>query len=256
MGVNFTKVFDLLLPDSPSWDLTNESPLKKFTRAIAAPSEAIREHLASSVLDLFPAYTSKLHDWSVQFGSLEDYDSDELLAQFRATGGQDPKYLQDTLRGLGVDVYVHECWDKSTSPSTLRNPMPYIDNSYVLVNDLTSVERNYLHQFGDGTEFGAGAQFGAYDGHYLQRKRYPCPDVENEYPVYWYVCGETWPNQASIPASKLEKLIRMIFRIKPMQTRVILRTTTYPDREIQDVYTLTDPEYQDTVDGDDILQDE
>lgn len=255
----WVRVFDRLLPNSPAWSLVPSSKLRRFVHGLMASQKLTMDYLASVLLEMMPQHTSYLHDWSQQFGSVEDFTADELEAAWSQFGGQHPRYLQDILQALVPTVYVHECWDHSTSPPTLRNPMPYVDNSIVLVNDLTMIQPDWRHQFGDGTQFGDGAQFGESTGYRLQIKQYPCPDDPDEYPVYWYVCGETWPDYAEIPSNMLRKLIRLIFKIKPMQTRVILRVSPIGDPVydyIQDVIAITDPTYQDSSDPeDDPLQD-
>lgn len=250
MGIDWLKYFDFMLPNSRAWDLAPDGPLRKYFNALSVVPQITRDFMMSTITEIFPEYTTRLHDWSVLFGSTEDYDRSELAAAWSAFGGQDPKYIQDTLRSLGVDIYVHEWWVPGSDPIQARSPIPYVDNSFVLVNDLTTIEKKYVYQFGDGTEFGNGAQFGEYDGYFLQRKKYPCPKKKEEYWAYWYVCGKTWPNYAQIPEKKLEKLIEMIFRIKPLWSRCVLRVTTYnPDEsyDIQDVTYQTDPEIQDVV---------
>lgn len=251
MGIDWIGLFDRLLPNSRAWSLVHDGPLRKYFSALSVANEITREHMASTILELFPQYTSMLRDWSLLFGSPVDYTNEELTALWGVYGGQDPQYIQDRLQSLDVDVYLHEWWEPGSDPPVARNPIPYLDSSYVLVNDVTTVEKRYTYQFGDGTQFGDGAEFGQYDGYYLHRKRYPCPDVVEEYPVYWYVGGANWPDYALIPDDKLEKLIRLIFKIKPVQTRVILRVTTYDSGvgAIQDVATLTEPQWQDVSTG-------
>lgn len=251
-------VFDRLLPRSRAWDLTPEKTLRSFIEGLAIAPKNARDHLSRIFAEMLPAATTYLHDWSQQFGSLIDLDADELTAEWAAIGGQDPDYIQTRIQEICPNCYVHEWWVPESDPVEARNPFSptnLIESSYVLVNDVTDMYPNYLYVFGDGTtEFRATsdpdvAEFGAYDGYIWRLKRYPCPDIENEYPTYWYVGGETWPDFAHIAPSKLRPLMRMIFKLKPVHTRVILRVIPDGDEpyDIQDTVDATDTEFQDSV---------
>lgn len=252
---DWVKVFDRLLPRSRAWDLIPDKTLRKFFHGLSILPLNARNHIASVFLEMLPLETSYLHDWSEQFGSPNDLSSSELELEWRAFGGQDPAYIQDAIWSICDNCYVHEWWVPGSDPVEARNPFSpdnLIDTSYVLVNDLYEIVKNYLYQFGDGTQFvdDNSVQFGDYDGYIRRLKRYPCPNVEEEYSVYWYVCGETWPEYAYIPESKLRPLMRMIFKLKPVHTRCILRVIPYPDGEdydIQDVTYPTEFEFQDVV---------
>jgi hypothetical protein len=257
---DWVKVFDRLLPRSRLWGLIIDRPLKRFFSGLSIVPKTIREHLGSVLLEAFPAHTTYLHDWSEQFGALEDETAQQLAAEWGAFGGQSPAYIEGVLRDAGFDVYVHEWWDPGSDPPVARTPSPIdlVDSSLVLVNDIYEIGKNYLHQFGDNiSQFvhDASVRFGAYDGYTVTLKRYPCPDIPKEYPVYFYVCGETWPEYAVVPEADFRKLIRLIFKIKPVNMRVILRISPFDD--IQDVWDL-DPgidEIQDMISATDDIQD-
>lgn len=246
-GLNlWVKVFDHLLPRSRAWDLIPEKTLKSFFEGIAVAPKNAQSHLAQVFLEMLPHSTSYLHDWSEQFGSLFDFDEDELDAEWAAVGGQDPDYIQNAIQSICSNCYVHEWWVPGSNPVEARNPIPYVDSSIVLTNDVTDMVPNYTYQFGDGTVFeeDKSVQFGDYDGYIWRLKQYPCPDNPNEYTSYWYVGGETWPDYAHIAPSKLRPLIRMIFKVKPANTRCVLRVITDGDEDydIQNVTTPTEPE--------------
>lgn len=266
---DWVKVFDRLLPRSPAWSLVHESNLKRFFHGLSVASKTTRDYLASILLEVMPQYTSHLHEWSQQLGSPEDFTADELEAILAADRGQSPQHMQDALRTICSSVYVHEWFEPGSSPPSARSPMSWAPGPYVLVNDINYVQPNWIYQFKADTsptqhQFKADTsptqcQFGAYDGYRLQRKVYPCPDEPYEYPVYWYVCGEVFGDAAYVPEGSLEKLIKMIFRVKPVHTRVVLIFSTLPSGYdyIQDVVRITDPVYQDTISlVEDGLQDE
>jgi uncharacterized protein YmfQ (DUF2313 family) len=258
----WVKVFDRLLPRSRLWSLVVDRPLRRFFHGLGAAPKLIYEHAQSVLLEAFPLSTTSLADWSRQFGAPEVLSPEELEAEWGAFGGQSPAYIQEKLRALGCDVYVHEWWVLDTCPPVARDPIALVPTSIVLVNDLAHGEPRYKYQFNqkptmDQFVSDGSISFNASSGTILVGKDYPCPDEPTEYPVYWYVCGEVWPDRALIPYSKLRPLIRMIYKLKPVHTRVILRVDAYDegdDYDIQDTWWHPD-EWQDTIDGDDEVQD-
>lgn len=252
MGLDFTKLLDALAPRSRAWNLSTDGPLKLFFDGLAEAPRLSGVTLASILSEMVPSITSQLHRWSTLFGSPIDFDAEELAAAWGQFGGQHPQFIQDTLQALGVNVWVHEAWDKSTSPSTLRSPISYLDDSLVLTNDIRYVDKNWTYQFCEidavgSSQFGDGSQFGSFDGYIYKRKQYECPDDSDQFWVYWYVCGETFPDFASVTRAKYEKLIRLIFKLKPLWSRVVLRVNVVEDEEgieIQNVSSATDTEIQ------------
>jgi hypothetical protein len=251
---DWIKIFDRLLPDSRAWDLIPDKTLRSFLEGLSVGPKNAHGHLADVFGEMLPSMTTYLHDWSEQFGSLIDLDADELVAEWAAVGGQNPDYIQTQIQSICSNCYVHEWWVPESDPVEARNPFSptnLIESSYVLVNDVTDMYPNYIYEFGDGTVFeeDESVEFGDYDGYVWRLKRYPCPNVANEYPTYWYVGGETWPDYAHISPEKLRPLIRMIFKIKPVHTRCVLMVIPDGDEpyDIQDTIAATEEEYQDTV---------
>jgi hypothetical protein len=269
----WVKVFDRLLPRSRLWSLIIARPLKKFFHGLAILPKTIREHIGSVLLEAFPRTTTRIEDWSRQFGSPELLSPEDIEAEWGAFGGQSPAYIQGVLRAAGFDVYVHEWWVPGIHPPVARNPFDYdgtgspssnlIETSYVLVNDLTHVEKNYIYYCGkkpnpDQCVSDESITCGAYDGYMLVPKRYPCPDVPDEYPVYWYVCAAVWPHYVNIEESSFRKLVRLIYKLKPVHTRVILRAIQVPDLgdyDIQDTWWHDHFIYDEIVSTQDDLQD-
>jgi len=231
----WVKVFDRLLPRSRAWNLVFNRVLRKFFHGISILPQLIHNHLGSILLEAFPQTTTHLHDWSWQLGSPLDFDADDLEDEYQDEGGQSPGYLQDLLHRYGfTDLYVHEWWVPGTDPLEFRDFHQFVDTDRVLVNDLAQAQKNYLFQFGaqDGeSDFVSDGDvyFGAYDGWFLESKRYPCPDIEQETVFYYYVCGETWPDRVTIYESQLRTLIRLIYKQKPCYLRCILRLNVIPD---------------------------
>lgn len=138
----FLRVFKHLLPRARAWRLTVDKKLRKFFEGLSGVSEEIKTYLDGVWLDIFPQDTRELSDWENQFGLpstglTEQQRRDRLAAAWKASGGQSPKYIQDTLRANGFDVYVHEWWEPGTEPTpgsatcaTPRNPLMYIRREF------------------------------------------------------------------------------------------------------------------------------
>lgn len=252
---DWIKVFDRLLPRSKAWTMLIDRPLKYLFQGLSVLPQTIYEHVCSVFFEAFPLTTTRLEDWSNQFGSPIDLTDEQVSAEWAAFGGQDPSYFQGVLHEAGFTTcFVHEWWVPGSSPVEYRNPIALVDTSRVLVNDVTHAEKRYSWQCGDGVTqcvSDASIQCGDYDGWHLVAKRYPCPDIETEYPNYFYVCGNTWPEYALIPYSQLRKLIRLCYKMKPMHLRIILRVSAYDDGEEVGTYDI-----QDTIDHEIIFTDQ
>ena len=77
--------------------------------------EDAKDFLDGVYRDLDPQYTRELARWEKQFALpstnlTEEQRRERLDAAWKATGGQDPTYIQETLQDAGFDVYVHEWW--------------------------------------------------------------------------------------------------------------------------------------------------
>lgn len=140
--MTFLRVFKHLLPRGRAWRLTVDKRLRQFFEGLSGVSESIRQHIDRVWLDIFPKTTRELSAWEKQFGlrgtGLSDQQRrDRLDAAWKALGGQDPRYIQDTLRANGFDVYVHEWWQPGTEPApgssacaTPRNPLMYLRREF------------------------------------------------------------------------------------------------------------------------------
>lgn len=134
----FLRVFKHLLPTGRAWRITTEKKLRQFFEGLTSAPEDVRDY-ADNVFDaVFPQTTGELPAWENQFGLVssgltEQARRDRLEATWKALGGQDPRYIQDTLQANGFDVYVHEWWVPGTEPAvgvqgaaTPRNPFDYL----------------------------------------------------------------------------------------------------------------------------------
>jgi len=270
MSFDFTKVFEKLLPKSGFWSLIFDRTFKKFFTGLSILPETIKAHADSMWLEAFPEHTTKNFDWSLQHGSPETLDQEGLEGEWGTQGSQTPQYLQDVIHAAGIETcYVHEFWEPGSDPLNYRNPIPFVEHSRVLTNGVFWVGKEWLWQTGgyypDETPFqsigDASIRTGDFSGYGLRYKQYPCLDIEAEYCHYFYICGAVYPTLAIVPKSKMRQLIRLIFKIKPLHLRCVLMVQVYDDTggeeddfDIQDTW-WDQEEYQDTIDGEDIIQD-
>lgn len=114
MGL-FYRIFEHLLPKARAWRLKSNKLLTDLFQGLTGLGSDARQFVDDVYLDEFPESTRELDAWELQFGLpdtglLEQARRDRLDATWKALGGQDPRYIEDTLRAAGFDVYVHEWW--------------------------------------------------------------------------------------------------------------------------------------------------
>lgn len=138
--MTFLRIFKHLLPNARAWRVTVDKRLRQFFAGLSGVGEDVKTFFDGIWLDIFPQTTRELDTWEQQFalpdtGLTEQQRRDRLAATWKTLGGQDPRYIQDTLRGAGFDVYVHEWWDPINDPTpgvkecvTPRNPFSVLSS--------------------------------------------------------------------------------------------------------------------------------
>ena len=146
--MTFLRVFKHLLPNARAWRLTVDKRLREFFSGLSGVGDSVKTFFDGIWLDIFPETTREIDAWEKQFGLpdtgiTEQQRRDRLDATWKALGGQDPKYIQDTLRANGFDVYVHEWWEPGTEPEpgvkqcvTPRNPIMHLRREFTGVSVL------------------------------------------------------------------------------------------------------------------------
>lgn len=191
--MTFLRIFKHLLPNARAWRITVDKRLREFFSGLSGVGEEAKTFFDGIWLDVFPETTRELDVWEQQFGLrdtglTEQQRRDRLDATWKAIGGQDPKYIQDTLRANGFDVYVHEWWEPGTEPIpgvkqcvTPRNPLMYLRREFTGVTLLVECGEP-LAQCGEPF---AGA------GNSLQPRGYPLVNkVFETVPDFIALCGE------------------------------------------------------------------
>lgn len=258
----FFRLFQHLLPDARAWRLTIQKTLRFFFEGLAGAGSDARDFIDGVWSDLLPQTTRELALFEAQFGlpnTLTDTQErrDRLAARWQAMGGQDPRYIQDTLQAAGFDVYVHEWWVPGTEPplgikaaATARppllylydglTPIPYLSEDgaadmqdgdvavaldgaaanptgYVLVNKLL-VPTTAVR--GDGSEAMADGDPLALDGSYrttYDDKAYTIPADPATRPYFLYIGAATFPDKAQLSVSRRNEFEALCLKICPLQ---------------------------------------
>ena len=259
----FFRIFQHLLPNARAWRIVIDKLLRKFFEGLASGVGDVFKIFFDKIwLDIDPATTREITAWETQFGlptTLTDEQDrrDRLSAIWKATGGQSPRYLQDTLQAAGFDVYIHEWWVPGSEPAigvigaaTARIPFTYLNDGsvdlqyesndggadmqdgdialamdgaalqptgYPLVNKVFIFNPDFL---GDGSDqMMDGGQDGQ-DGDITfiyTLKKYIIPADITKYPFFLYIGGQTFPNHATVDSSRKNEFETLCMKICPAQ---------------------------------------
>ena len=225
----FLNIFKHLLPNARAWQITTVKQLREFFEGLANSSIAITVKIFFDEIwaDIDPQQTRELDQWETQFalrdtGLTEQERRDRLAATWQAVGGQDPRYIQDTLQAAGFDVYVHEWWVPGTEPAidspaaaTPRNPALVLsDGTPVYLNECDEA----LAQCGE-----ALAQCGERNdpiGYPLVNKDgtvYLITADPAEYPYYLYIGGAVFGESATVDSKRRDEFEDLCLKICPAQ---------------------------------------
>ena len=247
----FLRMFQHILPKAKAWQLTIDKQLRQFFDGLTGIGSDIKEFIDLVWYDIFPETTRELDSWEAQFGLpatdlTEQERRDRLAATWQALGGQDPRYIQDTLRAAGFDVYVHEWWSDDTP--TARNPLLVLDSGatglqyiancgaqaancgnssavcgatigatgFALVNKIlqalsTAVCGRQATNCGN-SEAVCGATSAVY-----APKVYAVPADVDKWPYFLYIGGQTYPNHATVPIARQNEFETLCLKICPTQ---------------------------------------
>jgi hypothetical protein len=230
------RLYKHLLPRAKAWQITTVKRLREFFDGLSSFPADIKLFVDQVWEDIFPATTRELDQWEDQFGLpdtglTEQERRDRLDAAWKAKGGQDPTYIQETLQGAGFDVYVHEWWVPGSEPAvdspaaaTPRDPVTtLVAPAYALVNPITTIAPLYLAYFDGGAlpnenQFGAAdTQFGRYDELLFSTLPYDIPTDTATWPYFLYIGDAVFPSLASVPLSRKEEFEALCLKICPAQ---------------------------------------
>jgi hypothetical protein len=216
-------LFKHLLPHAEAWTITIDKVLRQLFEGTAPSFEDAREWFDLIWLDLFPQTTRHLTQWESQFGLtnglnilLEQDRRNRLEANWQATGGQSPYYIQTTLRAAGFDVYVYDWWSSVGPPPVERDPALA---NYLLVNKLYTAVVDYEVGCGEpDMECGeAIAECGENNGIIFDRTEYPWPGFYDPWrkKYVYYICGPTFGSEAVVPIDRLDEFEDLVLKLSP-----------------------------------------
>ena len=226
MDLTFWKRFlRLLLPTSAIYNIVVDRGFKSLLAAVGSVLKSAHDYVGARFTDFIPAITTRIDDWSEQFGFSGNLSILRLEAEWKQSAGQSPHFIQTKLHDAGfTNCYIHEWWVPASSPVTARNPIPYINDyqpNNLLVNPMSSLYEDFP-QCGDAYQCGDDLQCGDSDGYKYEEKIYPHPDIADEYPYYFYVCGATFGNPVTLDSADRFEVQKIIYKYKPMHLRCVL----------------------------------
>lgn len=254
--MSFLDVYKHLLPRARAWSLTIDKRLREFFEGISGVAQDSRDYIDQVYNDIDPQLTRALPEWENQFGlwnasMTEQARRDRLDAAWKNRGGQDPRFLEDTLQANGFNVFIHEWWELPlTFPPVARDPNDFLTSGgdpifiqqdgdedsqdgdtvsqdgrgttpqgYVLVNSI-SVIASTVPEMQDGAiiaqDGGPNAQDGA-GGPLFELRTYAITTDPNKFPFYLYIGGETFPEVATVPSARRLEFEALCLKICPLE---------------------------------------
>ena len=250
----FLRIFQQLLPNARAWRITVDKQLRQFFQGLTGLGSDTREFTDLVYKDIDPQETRELTKWEGQFGLAdtglaEQERRDRLAATWQALGGQSPRYIQDTLQAAGFNVYVHEWWELPIVGSRVaRSPLAVLNDGVQPLQYIVSCGANKANCGNPEAVCGAsiqptgavlvnkilvpevgavaGAQLmscgnpkaicGLQSGTYIP-KQYVTPIESGKWPYFLYIGGQTYPDHATVSASRRNEFETLCLKICPNQ---------------------------------------
>ncbi len=220
------RVYQHLLPDSEPWRLTVGSVIRQMFDGLAgAPADA-RAYTDAVFEDMSPETTRQIAEWEHEYGlvaaPLEATRRANLAAEWAATGGQSPSYVEGVLQAAGFDLYVHEWWSSGPNPYVPRDPRDYVLSS--TIGTIQCGEPLALC----GEPLAECSMVLVNDPQYLvnldltYRAPPPIPADPAYWPFFWYVGGETFPDRVAISLDRKDELYRLLLKLGPAHQWIVV----------------------------------
>ena len=225
----FLNIFKHLLPNARAWRITAVKQLREFFDGLGNSDIAtgVKIFFDEIWTDVDPQQTRELELWETQFalpdtGITEQERRDRLAATWQAVGGQDPRYIQDTLQAAGFDVYIHEWWVPGTEPAidspaaaTPRDPNVVLSGGFIFyrieAGEPLAEAGEPLAEAGERTS-PAGYPLVNKDGSTYT------PGVDPaEWPYYLYIGGAVYGESAIIDPKRRDEFEDLCLKLCPAQ---------------------------------------
>lgn len=225
--MSFLDVFKHLLPSGKAWNITIDKNLKQFFEGLSiGVGDSVKLFFDEVFEDAFPQTTRELESWETQFGLpasglTEQQRRDRLEAAWKAKGGQDPTYIQETLQAAGFDVYVHEWWVPGSEPAVGSLGTAIARDPFLYLNDNITPLR--FASLDGGADMQDGDLAVAMDGQTLQPSGYPLvnkiytydPDYISDGAVDMYDAGQYAMDGAVTGLSQVYNLKQYVMTADP-----------------------------------------
>jgi hypothetical protein len=221
----FFRQFQHLLPQAAAWRITVNKTLRRFFEGLAGTASDARDFVDGVYDQVFPDTTDELTQWENQFGlitaTLEADRRANIAAAWQETGGQSPRYIQDTLQAAGFEVFVHEWWS-SGPPYVARDPRDYTEQP--LIGSTQCGEALALCGEPDAqcNRFLQNSPGYFVNLNWTDVAPPPVPDDPAFWPYFLYIGGETFPDPVFIDADRRDEFERLIQKIKPAQQWIVV----------------------------------
>lgn len=235
----FFRQLQHLLPRGQAWSLTIQKTLRNFFLGLSEQPQETRNYIDKVYLDLFPATarskddpdpaerSGALEEWERHYGLTPTGTEDErrlaLAAEWRATGGQSPAYIQGVLQAAGFDVYVFDWWI-SGPPYVARDPRDYTEQpcigSYQCTSNLfqfsSQPQCSSLPSQPQCNDWLANEIYYLVNQDLTRRAPPPVPSDPNTFPYWFYICGPTFGDFALVDITRKAEFERLILKLRPL----------------------------------------
>lgn len=238
MSSLFLRISQHLLPTGQAWRTTIDKPLRRLIDGFTGAMQAAKDFADNVFLDAFPDSTRELAEWEAQFGL--DANPDDatrrlnLAAEWAATGGQSPSYIQGVLQTAGFNVFVYDWWS-SGPPYVARDPRSYTTRPLIgsfrcHAGGATQPVCRPQNSVAPYPQAQCNAFLGN-DPHYFNNKDLtprpppPIPDDPNFWPFFIYIGGSPFGTFATIPTDRRGEFERLILKLRPTQLWIVTLVT-------------------------------
>ncbi len=215
----------LLLPRAHAWRAAFGTKLRRYLDGLAGEGDAVRTFADEVLEDLYPSTTRHIELWERQFGlpstGSMSVRRQRVAAEWAATGGQSPDYLQGVVQAAGFDLYVHEWWSSGPGPYVARDPRDY--TTQPLIGTVQCGEA--LAQCGEPDAL-CNAFLANEPGYIVNLALtsaapppVPAEPASWRYFVYWG--GETFGDVAEVDETRRAELERLLRKINPAHAWIV-----------------------------------
>lgn len=126
----------LLLPrGARAWAANAGTRLRQYLDGLAGEGDAVRTFADEVLEDMYPATTRRIDLWERQFGlpstGSMSVRRQRVAAEWAATGGQSPDYLQGVVQAAGFPLFIHDAWESGPDPYVWRDPHDYTEQPLI-----------------------------------------------------------------------------------------------------------------------------